>query len=101
MSVLEKARAEDAPGEAERARKNADDVVGAVAELASAFEVKVETLVVEGDTAGGEIVALADSKGVDGIILGGVRRPTQDLFLGQVIHQILREAKCPVAVYIQ
>lgn len=57
-------------------------------------------LVVARDTGADEIIKVANEIEADVVILGGQRRPTEDLFLGQIIEKVIAEAKCPVAIYI-
>lgn len=99
LSVVEKSRATD-ESSAEQAQKHAEDITDSASQLAEAFEVKMETLVKEADNAADEIIAIAKEISADAIILGGQRRPTGNLFLGQIVDKVLAEADCPVAVYI-
>ncbi|MFN3649263.1 MAG: cation:proton antiporter [Armatimonadota bacterium] len=82
----------------ERAREAGQDVVEQVRSLGDASEVRVDTLMVQGERAGPEIARVAREREVDLIILGGSIRPSRRLFLGPTIGTVLRETDCAVAV---
>lgn len=86
--------------DAEESKKHAEDIARSSSSLASAYELEVQTLVREAETAGDEILKVAEEIGADAIILGGEKRPTDNLFLGQIVQKVVHGARCGVGVYI-
>ncbi|MCA9817988.1 MAG: cation:proton antiporter, partial [Cyanobacteria bacterium HKST-UBA01] len=97
LSVVEEPRVSK---DAEESKKHAEDIARSSSSLASAYELEVQTLVREAETAGDEILKVAEEIGADAIILGGEKRPTDNLFLGQIVQKVVHGARCGVGVYI-
>ncbi|MGD9682346.1 MAG: cation:proton antiporter [Candidatus Obscuribacterales bacterium] len=77
-----------------------EDIAESTYKLGRAFEVEIETLVREAETATGAILSVAKEIGADAIILGGERRPTKQLYLGQIVRTVMQQADCIVGVYV-
>ncbi|HMO23614.1 MAG TPA: universal stress protein, partial [Candidatus Melainabacteria bacterium] len=84
LSVVEEPRMSK---DAEESKKHAQDIASSSSSLAAAYELEVQTLVREAETA-------------DAIILGGEKRPTDNLFLGQIVQKVVHGSACGVGVYI-
>lgn len=77
-----------------------EDIAESTYRLGRAFEVEIETMVREAETAAGAILSVAKEIGADAIILGGERRPTKQLYLGQIVRTVMQQADCIVGVYV-
>lgn len=97
LNVMESSRIDE---EDVDSANHAKDITDSASELAGAFEVEMETVIKEGETASDEILAAAKEMNIDLIIIGGIKRPTGKLFLGQIVQKVVHEADCAVAVYI-
>lgn len=97
LNVIEESR-QDETGST--IRLHGEDITKDANILAQAFEVDMNTIVKSSDTASSEIVKTAKELNSDAIILGGIRRPTSNLFLGQIVRKVVADSPCTVYVYI-
>lgn len=97
MNVIEDSR-QDETGST--IRLHGEDITKDANSLAEAFEVEMNTIVKSGETAADEILAIAKELNSDAIVLGGIRRPTSNLFMGQIVRKVVCDAECTVYVYI-